>query len=147
MSVNNRKAHGSTTTCSMRIHLHRMDTVSCAAKTLVMLPNQSNHTHTHTAGERSAQPAVARAPPLKCYDAPCRCPGVSTPGLRMGTARIFPSAVLPIVLVKMLLVSKNFPTYPWNIPQTQNQQFMKEFLSFGGLGRPGVCSRGMLVFS
>ena len=29
-----------------------------------------------------------------------------------------------------------------NIPQTQNQQFMKEFLSFGGLGRPGVCSRG-----
>ena len=41
-------------------------------------------------------------------------------------------------------LSKNFPTYPWNIPQTQNQQFMKEFLSFGGLGRPGVCSRGML---
>ena len=27
--------------------------------------------------------------------------------------------------------SKNFPTYPWNIPQTPNQQFMKEFLSFG----------------
>ena len=22
-------------------------------------------------------------------------------------------------------------TYPWNIPQTQNHQFMKEFLSFG----------------
>ena len=38
-------------------------------------------------------------------------------------------------------------TYPWNIPQTQNQQFMKEFLSFGGLGRPGVGSRGMLRFS
>jgi len=43
--------------------------------------------------------------------------------------------------------SKNFPTYPWNIPQTQNQQFMKEFLSFEGLGRPGVCSRCMLGFS
>ncbi len=36
-------------------------------------------------------------------------------------------------------VSKNFPTYPWNIPQTPNQHFMKEFLSFGGLERPGVC--------
>ncbi len=44
-------------------------------------------------------------------------------------------------------LSKNFPTYPWNIPQTPNQQFMKEFLSFGGLGKPGVCSRGMLGFS
>ena len=43
-------------------------------------------------------------------------------------------------------LSKNFPTYPWNIPQTPNQQFMKEFLSFGGLGKPGVCSRGMLGF-
>ena len=43
--------------------------------------------------------------------------------------------------------SKNLPTYPWNIPQAQKQQFMKEFLSFGGLGRPGVCSRGMLGFS
>ena len=33
-------------------------------------------------------------------------------------------------------VSKNFPTYPErNIPKTTpNQQFMKEFLSFGGLG-------------
>ena len=27
---------------------------------------------------------------------------------------------------------KDFPTYPWNIPQTPNQRFMKEFLSFGG---------------
>ena len=26
-------------------------------------------------------------------------------------------------------LSKNFPKYPWSIPQTQNQQFMKEFLS------------------
>ena len=33
--------------------------------------------------------------------------------------------------------SKNFPTDPWSIPQTPNQQFMKEFLSFGGF-------RGML---
>ena len=29
-----------------------------------------------------------------------------------------------------------------NIPQTLNQQFMKEFFSFGGLGMPGVCSKG-----
>ena len=43
--------------------------------------------------------------------------------------------------------SKNFPTYPWNIPQTPNQRFMKEFLSFEGLGIPGVCSKGMLGFS
>ena len=28
----------------------------------------------------------------------------------------------------------SFPTYPRNIPQTLNQQFMKEFLSFGGFG-------------
>ena len=42
--------------------------------------------------------------------------------------------------------SKNFPTDPWSIPQTPNQQFMKEFLSFGGLGMSGVCSRGMLGF-
>ena len=25
-----------------------------------------------------------------------------------------------------------FPTYPWNIPQTLNQPFMKEFFPFGG---------------
>ena len=31
-----------------------------------------------------------------------------------------------------------FPTYPWNIPHTPNQQFMKEFLSFGASGMPGV---------
>ena len=44
--------------------------------------------------------------------------------------------------------SKNFPTYPErNIPQTPNQGFMKGFLSFGGLGIHGVCSRGMLGFS
>ena len=30
-----------------------------------------------------------------------------------------------------MISSKTFPTYPWNIPQTQNQLFMKEFLSFG----------------
>ena len=44
-------------------------------------------------------------------------------------------------------LSKHFPTYPWNIPQTFNHLFMKEFLSFEGLGMPGVCSRGMLGFS
>ena len=43
--------------------------------------------------------------------------------------------------------SKNCPTYPWNIHQTPNQRFMKEFLSFGGLGIPGACSKGMLGFS
>ena len=41
---------------------------------------------------------------------------------------------------------KIFQHTPWNIPQTPNQQFMNEFLSFGGLGKPGVCSRGMLGF-
>ena len=34
-----------------------------------------------------------------------------------------------------------------NIPQTPNQRFMKEFLSFGCLGIPGICSEGMLGFS
>ena len=36
---------------------------------------------------------------------------------------------------------------PGVIPQTPNQQFMKEFLSFGGLGMFGICCRGMLGFS
>ena len=36
-----------------------------------------------------------------------------------------------------LVHSKNFPRYPWNIPQTPNQQFMKEILSFGA-GYVGV---------
>ena len=46
-----------------------------------------------------------------------------------------------------LFKSKNFPTDPErSIPQTPNQEFMKEFLSFGGLGMFGVCSRGMLGF-
>ncbi len=36
------------------------------------------------------------------------------------------------LIFRWIIVSKNFPTYPWNIPQTPNQQFMKEFLSFGG---------------
>ena len=47
---------------------------------------------------------------------------------------------------KIHYYSKNFPTDPWSIPQTPNQQFTKEFLSFGGLGMSGVCSRGMLGF-
>ena len=33
---------------------------------------------------------------------------------------------------------------PGTYPQTPNQQFMKEFLSFGAFGMAGVCSRGML---
>ena len=32
--------------------------------------------------------------------------------------------------------SKNFPNVALEIPQTRNQQFMKKFISFGGLGRP-----------
>ena len=45
------------------------------------------------------------------------------------------------------LPSKNFPTDHWSMgPQALNQQFMKEFLSFGGLGMSGVCSKGMLGF-
>ena len=35
---------------------------------------------------------------------------------------------------------------PWNIPETPNQQFMKDFLSIGR-GMSGICSRGMLGFS
>ena len=46
--------------------------------------------------------------------------------------------------------SKNFPTDPWSIPQTPNQQFVKEFLSFGGergcLGyAPGVCGVSLRI--
>ena len=33
--------------------------------------------------------------------------------------------------------SKKFQTYPWNIPQTLNQRFMKELLSVKGLGMSG----------
>ena len=36
-----------------------------------------------------------------------------------------------VILLVGVFFSKNFPTYPWNIPQTPNQRFMKEFLSFG----------------
>jgi len=36
---------------------------------------------------------------------------------------------------------------PGTYYQTPNQRFMKEFLSSGGLGIPGVCSKGMLGFS
>ena len=53
----------------------------------------------------------------------------------------------PAQLLSSMSNSKNFPTYPWNIPQASNQRFMKEFLSFGGLGIPGVCSKDMLGFS
>ena len=65
------------------------------------------------------------------------------------TWKINPSEVVCCMMMGPVVHqhSKNLPTYPWNIPQTQNQQFMKEFLSFGGLGRRGVCSRGMLGFS
>ena len=40
--------------------------------------------------------------------------------------------------------SKNFPTYPWNIPKPPPT---KEFLHLGGLGMSGVCSKDMLGFS
>ena len=33
----------------------------------------------------------------------------------------------------MMNESKNFPTDPWSIPQTPNQQFMKEFLNHFGV--------------
>ena len=40
--------------------------------------------------------------------------------------------------------SKNFPTYPWNIPQTPDQEFMKEFFeSFGVLVIHEVCETGV----
>ena len=44
------------------------------------------------------------------------------------------------------MIPRPYQQTPWSIPQTPNQQFMKEFLSFGGLGMSGVCSRGMLGF-
>ena len=34
--------------------------------------------------------------------------------------------------------SKKSPTYPWNIPQTLNNLFMREILSIFGIGVPGV---------
>ena len=40
-----------------------------------------------------------------------------------------------------IIHSKNFPTYPWNIPQTPNQWFMREFLSFGVQGFLGYAPR------
>ena len=39
--------------------------------------------------------------------------------------------------------SKNFPTYPWNIPQTLNQQFMIRNSFHEGLGMPGLCENGV----
>ena len=33
-----------------------------------------------------------------------------------------------------LAFSTNFPTYPWNTPQTPKPEFMNEFFSFGGFG-------------
>ena len=45
----------------------------------------------------------------------------------------------------LLTLIKEFSNIPLeHTKTTPNQQFMKEFLSFGGLGKPGVCSRGML---
>ena len=41
------------------------------------------------------------------------------------------------------ITSKISPTYPWKIPRTLHQQFLKEFLSLWGLGRSGVPSQGM----
>ena len=43
------------------------------------------------------------------------------------------------------LFSKNSPTYPWNIPQIPNQQFMKEFLSFAASGMPGGMLQGYVA--
>ena len=50
-------------------------------------------------------------------------------------------SIAMLVHTEIIPCSKNFPTYPWNIPQTPNQRFMKEFLSFGGLGIPGYAPR------
>ncbi len=47
------------------------------------------------------------------------------------------------ILICNMAISKTLPTDPWSIPQTPNQQFMKEFLSFGVWGclgyAPGLC--------
>ena len=47
---------------------------------------------------------------------------------------------------KMVIEFKNFPT-PGTYPRPPTKQFIKGFFSFGGLGMPGVCSKGMLGFS
>ena len=41
--------------------------------------------------------------------------------------------------------SKNFPTYPWNIRQTRNQQFMKEFLDLFWFGVEAFSNIYMLI--
>ena len=41
---------------------------------------------------------------------------------------------------------RTFQQTPGAYPKPPTNSFMKEFLSFGGLGMSGVCSRGMLGF-
>ena len=58
-----------------------------------------------------------------------------------------PATFLQECVVLPILRSKNFPTYPWNIPQTPNQQFMSGnscniwwlFSWMPGVCDPGVC--------
>ena len=44
-----------------------------------------------------------------------------------------------------LYLSKILPEYPWKIPRTLHQQFLKEFLC-RGLGESGVSSQGYVGF-
>ena len=39
------------------------------------------------------------------------------------------------------------PTYPWKIPRTLHQRFLKEFLSLWGLGKSGVSSQGTSMWA
>ena len=75
-------------------------------------------------------------------------PAVEISGVKKNLNRQTSSTILDLSFKEFSNMenSKTLPTDPWSIPQTPNQQFMKEFLSFGGLGMPGVCSRGMLGF-
>ena len=51
---------------------------------------------------------------------------------------VLSSKILRWIYPQKLEKSKNFPTYPWNIPQTQNHSF--HLGVWGGLGyAPGVC--------
>jgi len=53
----------------------------------------------------------------------------------------------PFFRIRNPYKSKNFPTYPWNIPQNpQPTVYGSEFLSFGGVGIPGVLLQGYVGY-
>ena len=71
-AVNKRKAHKSTRTSSMWIHVKNL-----WIQTYYVATQRLGCSHTTV-----KSPVVALAPPLNRCGALCRCPGVSTPDLR-----------------------------------------------------------------